>query len=126
MNLWEFFLYMFWFYILISCIVILFRCFVDVFRDHTMNGWAKAGWIIFLIAIPLLAALIYLVVRGRAMAARDSANVVAAQQAQVGYIQSVAGSGSSSVDEIAKAKTLLDSGALTQAEYDSVKAKALA
>jgi hypothetical protein len=125
MNLWEFFLYMFWFYILISCIVILFRCFVDVFRDHTMNGWAKAGWIIFLIAIPLLAALIYLVVRGRSMAARDSANVVAAQQAQVGYIQSVAGT-TSSVDEIAKAKTLLDSGALTQAEYDAVKAKALA
>jgi HAMP domain-containing protein len=127
MNIWEFFVWFFWIYILITCIWIFITVIIDVFRDPELNGWAKALWIIFLVLLPFLAAFIYLIARGKSMASRRMAEVTQAQVDNANYIKSVAGtSSSSSADEIAKSKQLLDSGAISQAEFDSLKAKALA
>jgi hypothetical protein len=99
---------------------------VDIFRDHSLNGWAKALWVLFLVFVPFLAAFIYLIARGRGMAERNAARVAESQAASADYIRSVAGSSaSSSAAEIEKGKQLLDSGAITPAEFDALKAKAL-
>lgn len=125
MSIWDFIVYAFWFYIWFSCIFIFITVIIDIFRDHTLNGWAKALWLIFLLVLPFLGALIYLIARGRSMSERKMADVQAAQAAQASYIQSVAGS-SSATDEIAKAKALLDSGAISDDEFAKLKAAALA
>ncbi|WP_426516058.1 SHOCT domain-containing protein [Diaminobutyricibacter sp. McL0618] len=126
MSFWDFLWFFFWTYIFISFIIILFQMFADLFRDRSLNGWAKALWIIFLVFIPFLGALIYLVVRGRGMAERQAARMMVAQADNDAYIRTVASSSSpSATDDIAKAKALLDSGAITQAEYDALKARAI-
>jgi hypothetical protein len=124
MSIWDFIVWIFWFYIWFSVIIIFFTVFFDVFRDKSLNGWAKALWAIFLIALPLLGVVVYFIARGGGMTERKYADSMAAQEAQASYIQSVAGK--SSVEDIATAKGLLDSGAITQAEYDAIKAKAIA
>ena len=127
MSFWDFLWFFFWTYIFISFIIILFQMFADLFRDRSLNGWAKALWIIFLVFIPFLGALIYLVVRGRGMAERQAARMMVAQSENDAYIRTVASTTASSpTDDIAKAKALLDSGAITQAEYDALKARAIA
>ena len=125
MTFWDFLVWSFWFYIVIVCITIFIRILIDIFRDPELNGWAKALWVLFIVVVPFLAALIYLIVRGRRMAQRSMAGAVEAQQANDQYIRSVAGSGSAA-SEIESAKRLLDSGAITPAEFDTLKAKALA
>ncbi|HYI50844.1 MAG TPA: SHOCT domain-containing protein [Microbacterium sp.] len=125
MDLWEFLVWIFWVYILIACIWIFITIIIDIFRDPSLNGWAKALWVVFLVFLPFLAAFIYLIARGRSMTERRMAEMKDAQAAQNSYIREVAGS-SSPTAEIESAKKLLDSGAITQAEYDSLKAKALA
>jgi hypothetical protein len=122
----EVLLWSFWFFIWIAAIMVWFRCLFDMFSDHTLSGWGKAGWAIVLIFIPWVGALIYLIARGRSMTERQSAAVQQAQAAQADYIKQVAGSGSAPADQIASAKSLLDSGAITQSEFDALKAKALA
>jgi hypothetical protein len=115
-----FFAWVIWFWILI-------RVLVDVFRRHDLSGWGKAGWTLLLIVLPFLGVLIYLIAHGQDMGKRDI-DQARAQQAQFDdYVKSVAGpgGGDGAAAEIAKAKSLLDSGAITQAEYDSLKAKAL-
>lgn len=124
-SIWDFLLWIFWFYILFACIWIFITIIVDLFRDHTLNGWGKALWVIFLVVLPFLAALIYLIARGRGMTQRELERRGQAQSEADSYIRSVAGSSSPS-SEIESAKKLLDSGAITQAEYDALKAKALA
>jgi Phospholipase_D-nuclease N-terminal len=101
----------------------LFAIIGDLFRDHKLNGFAKAIWIIFLIFVPFLTALIYLIARGKGMAERGAAQAKELQAAQDQYIKSVAGSSPS--EEIAKAKSLLDAGAINQAEFDHIKSRAL-
>ncbi|TIH36652.1 hypothetical protein D4765_09600 [Subtercola vilae] len=101
----------------------LFSVIGDLFRDHTIAGGYKAIWIIFLVFIPFLTVLAYLIFRGRGMAERQAANVKQAQTAADNYIKTVAGLSPS--DEIVKAKSLLDSGAINQQEFDSLKAHAL-
>jgi len=103
-----------------------FRCLFDLFSDSSLSGWAKAGWAILLIFVPWLGALIYLIARGRSMTERQQAAVAQRQAEQDRYIQQVAGTSPGPADQIASAKALLDSGAVTQAEYESLKAKALA
>lgn len=125
MTFWDFLVWAFWFYIVIVCITIFIRILIDIFRDPELNGWAKALWVLFIVVVPFLAALIYLIVRGRRMAQRSMAGAVEAQQANDQYIRSVAGSGSAA-SEIESAKRLLDSGAITPAEFETLKAKALA
>lgn len=124
MNLWEFFVWIFWIYVAVACIWIFITIIIDIFRDPSLNGWAKALWVLFLVFLPFLAAFIYLIARGRSMTERQVAESKKAQEATNSYIREVAGS--SPTAEIESAKKLLDSGAITQAEFDALKAKALA
>ena len=125
-SFWDFLVWLFWFYVIIACIWIFITVFIDIFRDSTLNGWGKALWVIFLVFVPFLAAFIYLIARGRGMAERNAAKAAEAQAASADYIRSVAATSSTSTAaEIEKGKQLLDSGAITQAEFDSLKAKAL-
>jgi hypothetical protein len=116
---------MFIFFLFIIWIWILITVFSDVFRRKDIGGGMKAIWIIFVILLPYLGVLIYLIANHDGMADRNIAQMQKQQQATDAYIQSVAGSGGAAA-EIEKAKGLLDSGAITQAEFDSIKAKALA
>jgi hypothetical protein len=122
----EVLLWSFWFFIWIAAITVWFRCIFDMFRDHTLSGWGKAGWAVLLIFVPWLGALIYIIARGRSMTERQMAEMAQQQAAQDTYIKQVAATSTSAADQIASAKALLDSGAITQAEFDTLKAKALA
>ena len=116
---------MFIFFLFIIWIWILITVFADIFRRKDIGGGMKALWIIFVILLPYLGVLIYLIANHDGMADRNIAQMQKQQQATDAYIQSVAGSGGAAA-EIEKAKGLLDSGAITQAEFDAIKAKALA
>ena len=124
-SFWDFFWFIISFFLLMAYLVVLFQILTDLFRDHTTSGWVKAFWVFFLIILPLITSLVYLIARGQGMAERNIAAVKSAQASQEEYIRSVSGGGASPSDEIARAKTLLDSGAISQAEFDTLKAKAL-
>jgi predicted PurR-regulated permease PerM len=114
------------FFLWVAWIMVLFRVIVDIFRRDDTGGFSKALWTIFVIVAPFLGVFIYLISQGNNMANR-SAQDMAAQQAQFdSHIQRVAGSGGGAAAEIEKAKGLLDSGAITPAEFDKLKAAALA
>ena len=114
-------------FFMIVYFMMLFNIIFDIFRDHEMNGFVKALWLIFLLFIPLISMLIYVIARGPGMAKRNQAAAEEAQKAQLEYAkQLVNQSGTSTVDQISDAQKLLDSGAITQAEFDQIKAKALA
>ena len=115
-----------WFFIWIAALMVWFRCLFDLFGDRSLSGWAKAGWAILLVVLPWLGALIYLIVRGRSMTERQAAALAQRQAEQDKYIKDVAGTPQSAAEQISSAKSLLDSGAITQDEYDALKAKALA
>ena len=125
MSFWDFFLLMIWSYVFIAYLILLFHIIKDVFRDPDLGGGAKALWIIGLIVVPFLIALIYVITRGRGMAERRAAADRQARAETDQYIQSVA-STSSPAQQISSAKELLDSGSITQTEFDQLKAKALA
>jgi hypothetical protein len=95
---------------------------VDVFRRHDIGGWGKAGWTVFVIVLPYLGVLIYLITQHEGMRERSAKQAEAQKGAFDRYVRDAAGG---SAAEIAKAKELLDSGAITQAEFDAIKAKAL-
>jgi len=120
----EFFLFFAWF-------MCLFWIFGDLFRSRDIGGWGKTLWTLFLIILPLLGMLVYLIVRGGGMTERAEAAALDAQKRQDAYIRQVAGStggtaaARSATDEIASAKALLDSGTITQAEFERLKATAL-
>ncbi len=119
LALFEFFLFFAWF-------MCLFWVFGDIFRSKDMGGGAKTFWVILVIVLPGLGILIYLIARGGGMAERAIEQQKDMQVAQSEYIKSVAGSGGSATEQIASAKSLLESGAITQDEFDKLKAKALA
>lgn len=112
----------------IAYLMAMFTIIVDLFRDTELSGVMKALWFICLIVLPFLTALVYLVVRGNSMAERSAKEAQAVRTAQEGYIREVAGSAGSAspADQIARAKQLLDSGAITQEEFAALKGKALA
>lgn len=124
MDFWDFLWLMIWSFLFISYLFVLFNIIGDVFRDATLGGLGKALWVIFLIFAPLLASLIYLIARGRGMTERQVAAAQAQKAATDRYIQTVAAAGPA--DQIASAKALLDAGTITQAEFEALKAKALA
>lgn len=124
-DFWEVLLWSFWFFIWIAALMVWFRCLWDLFGDSSLGGWAKAGWVVVLVFLPWIGALVYLIARGRSMGERQMAAAAQMQAQQEKYIKEVAGSGTSPADQIASAKGLLDSGAITQAEFDALKAKAL-
>lgn len=115
----EFFLFFAWF-------MCLFWVLSDIFRSSDIGGGAKTLWVIFVILVPWLGILVYLIARGHGMQERQLEQAKAMQVAQADYIKSVATSSGSATDQIASAKSLLDSGAITQNEFDALKAKALA
>jgi hypothetical protein len=118
--LWHFLIIFAW----IAYLLVLFQILTDLFwRDHKTSGWIKAVWVIFLIVVPWLTALVYLIARGQGMTERARAAALQAKQETDQYIREAAGR--SPAQEIEHAKQLLDSGAISQSEYDSLKAKAL-
>jgi len=125
MDLWSWIAWFFWIFVFVAYLMVLFSIIGDLFRDPELNGWLKAIWIIFLIFVPFLTALIYLIARGNGMTKRSMVQAAEMRRSQDEYIRQTAGS-TNSVDDIAKAKTLLDSGAITQQEFDALKTKALA
>ena len=123
------FLDVFWsmliFFLWVTWIWLLITILTDVFRRHDISGWAKALWTIFVIVAPFLGVLIYLIVESKGMAERNLQTQRQYQQMADDHIRSVAG-GNDPADQISKAKQLLDSGAISQAEFESLKQKALA
>jgi hypothetical protein len=110
------FAFVIWFWLLIIV-------FGDLFSRHDIGGWGKAGWIILVVILPYFGVFIYLIANGHSMGERAAAKAQAQQSQMDDYVRSVASD--SSADQIAKGKQLLDSGAITQAEFDQLKAKAL-
>ena len=127
MNIWESFWQViwlfFWGFAFIAYLMALFAVIADLFRDRSLNGWWKAVWALFLIFVPFLTALVYLIARGRGMAERSQKDAEDARAATNDYIRQAAGS--SRADEIAKAKSLLDQGTITPQEYEELKAHSL-
>jgi len=119
--MWTMFVFFAW----ILFFWLLFTVFGDLFRRTDIGGWGKAGWTIFVICLPFLGILVYVIAEGKAMGERNMKQVQEAQSQMDTYVKSVAGS-AGPAEQIAKAKELLDSGAITQADYDGLKAKALA
>ena len=115
----EFFLFVVWFWLLIVI-------FTDLFRDRDVSGGVKALWVILLILLPFIGILAYLIFRGRGMTERAARHQQAVEAQIDTRIREAAGTSMSPTDQIAQAKALLDSGAINQAEYEHLKAKALA
>jgi Phospholipase_D-nuclease N-terminal len=123
----EVLLWSFWFFIWLCALMVWFRCVIHLFQDDSLSGWAKAGWVILLVLLPWIGALIYIIARGQIMGEREGKDVAQARAEQERSIRQLAGSTTSSAaDQIASAKGLLDSGTITQSEFDTLKAKALA
>jgi hypothetical protein len=117
-SMFVFFMWILWFWL-------LFTVFGDLFRRHDISGWVKAAWTFFVIILPFLGIFIYFIAEGRGMGERSLAQARESQAHMDAYVRSVAAPGDPS-EQIAKAKTLLDNGTITQPEFDQIKAKALA
>jgi hypothetical protein len=122
--LWSMIIFFCW----VAWIWMLIIIFGDLFSRHDASGWKKAAWVVFMIILPFIGVLCYLITNSRSMAERRMQGAQAAQDQFDSYVKSVASNsgGGGAAAEIAKAKELLDSGAISQAEFDSLKAKALA
>ena len=118
-TFWEWFWLFFVTFAFVAYLFAMFTIVVDLFRDKSVSGWMKAVWFILLIFFPIITALAYLIVRGGGMAERQAAEAKAVKEAQDTYIREVAAS--SPADQIAQAKQLLDSGAISEAEYQALR-----
>lgn len=125
MSFWDFFWLLVWSFFFVAYLMVLFQVLGDLFRDHEMSGWLKAVWVIALIVFPFLALLIYMIARGRGMAERQAHTMEQMRAQTDAHIRDVAG-GTSATEQIAAAKGLLDSGAITSGEFEQIKRKALA
>jgi type VI protein secretion system component VasK len=115
---------MLWFFLFFIWIWILITVFADIFRSHDIGGFAKALWVIFIIVLPFLGVLIYLIARGKSMQDRAIQRASSQEQEFRGYVQEVAG-GSGAADQLTKLAELKERGVLTDAEFDTEKAKIL-
>ena len=118
-SLIMFFLWILWFWL-------LFTVFADIFRRHDLSGWGKTGWLLFTILLPFLGVFVYLITQNDGMTQRNVERAQAQRAQFDSYVRDAAGSGGGAAAEIDRGKQLLDSGAITQAEFDSIKQKALA
>ena len=123
LTLWDILATTFSIFFFIAYLLILFQVISDLFRDHELSGFYKAIWILFLLFIPLLTSLVYLITRGKGMAQRYRASVQKSVSETNEYIRHVAGK--SPAEQIAYVKKLLDEGTITEGEYQQLKAKAL-
>ena len=124
MSLGDWLLAIFWFFLLVIWIWLLVTVFADMFRSD-MSGWAKAAWVLFVLVVPWLGVLVYLIVHGKDMQQRSIDHAVKQEKAQREYIAEVSGS-DSSADELEKLKRLHDQGVLTDDEFAAQKQKVLA
>lgn len=116
-----------WFFLFIAWIWVLISIITDIFRSDDLSGWGKGLWILFVIVVPWLGALIYLIARGSSMQERAMQDAAKRQQATRQYIQEVASTdGPSSADELTKLAQLRDSGVISAEEFAAQKAKVLA
>jgi Phospholipase_D-nuclease N-terminal len=122
-NFWGFAYFFFWIFAFVAYLIAVFSIIGDLFRDKTLNGWLKAIWFLFLIFVPFLTALVYLIARGQGLAERSEARHQAREEGTKTYVQSAP---VSPAEELAKASALLDSGTITKAEFDSIKSTVLA
>ena len=116
---------MLWFFVWVAWLMLLFRVIADIFRSRDMGGFAKALWLVFVIVVPFLGVLIYMIARGHSMSQRDLNDARANQQAMDAYIRETAGA-TSSADELSKLAALRDQGILTEDEFAVQKSKLLA
>ena len=125
MSFWD----VVWFIVIgfafVAYLMVMFSIVMDIFRDQDTSGFTKAGWLVGLLFLPFITALIYVIVRGKSMAQRQASSYQAAQKEQEAYIKEVAGT-ATPTDQIAKARTMLDDGTISQSEFDTLKEKALA
>jgi hypothetical protein len=130
MSFWDIVWFIFITWVFVAYLMVMFRIIWDIFRNHETSGVAKALWIVALIFVPFLTAFVYLIANGRGMTERSVRAAQEQQHQQDTYIRQVAGTSSSSsssspTEQITQARALLDSGAITQPEYEALKAKAL-
>jgi hypothetical protein len=127
MSFWDIVWFIFITWIFVAYLMVMFRIIWDIFRNQDSSGVVKALWIVALIFVPFVTALVYLIANGRAMAERSADAAAEHRHAQDTYIRQVAGTTSSTspTEQITQARALLDSGAITQPEYEALKAKAL-
>ncbi|NYE20365.1 SHOCT domain-containing protein [Microbacterium immunditiarum] len=122
MFFWDFFWYLLWAFYFVAYIYVVILIITDLFRDTKLNGWWKAVWIIFLVFLPFLTALVYLIARGKGLAERSAA-------ARGGVVPETddyrPAASASPTEDIAQAKALLDAGTITQGEFEALKSKAL-
>jgi hypothetical protein len=123
-TFWDWFWLSVWWFFFVMYLILLFQICADLFRDRQLSGWWKAVWVLALVVAPFLAALVYIIARGRGMAERQAAAAVQARQQTEEYIREAAGR--SPAAEIAQAKALLDAGAIDATEYAVLKERALA
>jgi hypothetical protein len=118
----EFFWFLLWSFYFLAYLFVVIVIITDLFRDHKLNGWLKALWLIALVFLPFLTALVYIIARGKGMAARSQA----ARGPMISEADDYRPAASSSpADDIAQAKALLDAGTISQGEFEALKSKAL-
>ena len=125
LNLGDLILTMLWLFFLFMWIWIFIACISDLFRDHDESGVKKFLWTVFLILLPIIGPLVYLIVRGGGMAERAAKQQAAAQAAFNDYVRETAGSSQSTADELAKLADLKAAGSISDADYEAAKAKIL-
>lgn len=127
MSLWEVMVSIIWFMLLVAWFWLLIVIIGDLFRDRSLSGWAKGGWCIFLIVLPWVGVLTYLVARGRSMGERASKEAAENDKAFRAYVREAAGSSSTNgvADELAKLTDLRDRGVISPADYEAAKARVL-
>jgi Phospholipase_D-nuclease N-terminal len=126
MSFWDFVWLLVITYCFVAYLMLLFHVFGDLYRDPETGGFAKAMWTLFLIFLPFLGILVYLIARGKDMAGRTVTQAMQAREAQEAYIRDVAAAGSTPAEQVSQAKTLLDSGTISAEEFEAIKTKALA
>lgn len=116
---------MLWLFLWVMWFFLLFKVITDIFRDHELHGWGKAGWLILVLLLPYIGVFVYLIVRGRGMGKRDVKQSEEREQAFQDYVQKAAGPRHSPAEELAKLSSLKEKGDLTQEEFDKAKDKLL-
>jgi hypothetical protein len=122
-DLWSWIWFFFWMFAYVAYLVVLVYIIIDIFRDHELNGWMKALWLILLLFLPWITGLIYLIVRGRGMAERSARKQVEYQEYSQEEYRKM--SFANTAEEITKAQALRDQGVITDGEFEAIKAKAL-
>jgi hypothetical protein len=122
----EVFVSMLWFFLFICWIYLLVVLATDIFRSHDLRGWVKALWILFLVILPVLGSLVYLIARGEGMAERRRNDLAQQEQVFRSYVQDAARESTSTADELEKLSHLRNAGTITDAEFEAQKAKLLA